>query len=415
MKTTTVPLKHWNRVPCALALLMIPLALACFVLSPQAQAVDPPPDGGYPNQNTAEGEDALFNLDASQGHDNTAIGFGALFHTTTGFANTAIGSSALYNNTTGVNNTAIGFLTLFNNIDGFHNTALGHLALLFNTSGTNNVATGAFALEKNTTGDANTANGVQTLFNNTTGDSNTATGDQSLLNNTTGTGNTATGRFALQMNTTGSNNIAVGLLAGWNLTSGDNNIALGANAGLNLNTGSNNIDIGNEGLAGEFDTIRIGKQETQTRTFIAGIAGAAINGRPVMVNANGRLGTAPSSARFKQDIKPMDKASEAILALKPVTFRYKHKLDPVGNPQFGLVAEDVEKVNPDLVVRDEQGKPYTVRYEVVNAMLLNEFLKEHQTVQELKKQVAELTAGLQKVSAQIELGKHAPDAVVTNQ
>jgi hypothetical protein len=152
-----------------------------------------------------------------------------------------------------------------------------------------------------------------------------------------------------------------------------------------------------------------------TATFIAGISGAAITGRPVMINGNGRLGTAPCSARYKDEIKPMDAASEVILALKPVTFRYKKEIDADRTPQFGLIAEDVEKVNPNLVARDEQGKPYTVRYEAVNAMLLNEFLKEHRRVEQLEKQVASLTAGLQKVSAQLELSKTAPQTVLNNQ
>src|SRR5204863_2836755 len=207
---------------------------------------------------------------------------------------------------------------------------------------------------------------------------------------------------------------------------GSSNIALGRSAGFNLSTGDNNIDIGNEGVAAEANTIRIGTQGTQTATFIAGVSGAGVMGVAVKVNAAGQLGTAPSSARFKENIKPMDKASEAIHALKPVTFRYKHEVDPEGIPQFGLVAEEVEKVNPDLVARDDQGEVYTVRYEAVNAMLLNEFLKEHRKVTQLETTVAQqqkkfeskiadqqkeieaLTTGLQKVSDQLELSKPAP-------
>jgi len=160
----------------------------------------------------------------------------------------------------------------------------------------------------------------------------------------------------------------------------------------------------------------------QTATFIAGVSGAGVIGVAVKVNAAGQIGTAPSSARFKEEIQAMDKASEAILALKPVTFRYKQEIDPEGIPQFGLVAEEVEKVNPDLVARDDQGQVYTVRYEAVNAMLLNEFLKEHQTVQQLtstvakqeatiakqQRQIETLAAGLQKVSAQVEMSRPAP-------
>src|SRR5438876_235655 len=208
---------------------------------------------------------------------------------------------------------------------------------------------------------------------------------------------------------------------GRNTTSNDH-VAVGNNAGENLTTGSNIIDIFDRGVAGEANTIRIGKQGTQRTTFIAGISGATVTGTAVVVDSNGQLGVAPSSQRFKDAIQPMNKASEAILALKPVTFRYKHELDPKGIPQFGLVAEQVEKVNPDLVARDDEGKPYTVRYEAVNAMLLNEFLKEHRKVQEQEKRIDALTAQLkeqaariQKVSAQIEVTKPAPQVVNNNQ
>ena len=165
---------------------------------------------------------------------------------------------------------------------------------------------------------------------------------------------------------------------------GSNNIALGSFAGSNLTTGDNNIDIGNSGAGAESDTIRIGDSALQNRTFVAGISGIPITGTTVVVNGSGQLGVSPSSQRFKDEIKTMDKASEAILALKPVTFRYKKEIDPARISQFGLVAEEVEKVNPDLVVRDKEGKPYSVRYDQVNAMLLNEFLKQHRTVEEFK-------------------------------
>jgi len=170
---------------------------------------------------------------------------------------------------------------------------------------------------------------------------------------------------------------------------------LGFGAGTNLTTGSNNIDIGSAGVAGESNKIRIGTKGIQKATFVAGINGVTVaNGVGVIINPQGQLGTVVSSARFKDRIKPMDKASESILALQPVSFRFKHDLDPNGIPQFGLVAEQVEKVNPDLVARDEQGQPYTVRYDAVNAMLLNEFLKEHRTVQELKSTVAKQDAAI---------------------
>jgi hypothetical protein len=238
--------------------------------------------------------------------------------------------------------------------------------------------------------------------------------------NTTGNNNTAEGFRALSQNTTGNNNTAEGFRALFSNTAGNNNVALGFNAGLNLTTGSNNIDIGNVGAAGESSTIRIGL--FQTRTFVAGVSGSPITGTSVVVNANGRLGTVASSQRFKDDIRPMDKASEAILALKPVTFHYKKEVDPEGIPQFGLVAEQVEKVNPDLIARDADGKPYTVHYDAVNAMLLNEFLKEHKKVEQLEGTIASLAATvkeqaaqIQRVSAQIEAGKPAPQVVNNNQ
>jgi hypothetical protein len=198
---------------------------------------------------------------------------------------------------------------------------------------------------------------------------------------------------------------------------------LGFQSGGNLTTGSNNIDIGNSGVAAEANTIRLGAVGTQSATFVAGIFGATIaSGVPVIIDSTGQLGTTASSERFKDQIKPMDKASEAILSLKPVTFRYKHERDAKSIPQFGLVAEEVEKVNPDLVVRDADGKLYSVRYEAVNAMLLNEFLKEHRTVQEQQKEIDGLKAELkdqraqiQKVSDRVELKQPAPQVVGNNQ
>ena len=247
--------------------------------------------------------------------------------------------------------------------------------------------------------------------------------------NTTGYANTATGTEALFFNTTACCNTAYGFAALFNNTIGGSNIALGNNAGFNLTTGSNNIDIGNAGLAGDSGYIRIGVSGVQTKTFIAGISGASGTGNPVVINANGRLGVRPSSQRFKDEIKPMDEASEVILALKPVTFRYKKEIDPDRTAEFGLVAEDVENVNPALVARDADGKAFTVRYEAVNAMLLNEFIKEHRKVQQLEANdaeqqreikalvatVKEQAAQIQKVSAQLEVSKSAPQTVLNNQ
>ena len=370
MKPTTFPSKYSSWQP---VLLLIPLAFACFALSPTAEAV------------------CQQGCDLTSG--NTFLGDDALINNTTGLGNVAIGAAALDFNTTGSFNTATGVGALFTNSTGADNTATGNNTLFANTTGVDNTASGAAALISNTTGNENTATGVGALQSNSSGSNNTAIGVQALVDNRTGDNNTAIGRNAL-LNNVGSQNVAVGYQAGRNLT-----------------TGSNNIDIGNKGIAGESDTIRIGK--SQTTTVIAGISGVTVaDGVTVVVGADGHLGTVPCSARFKEAIKPMDKASEAILALKPMTFRYKHELDPAGVPQFGLVAEEVEKVNPDLVARDDQGKPYTVRYEAVNAMLLNEFLKEHKTVQEQgtviarqQKQIEALTAGLQKVNAQLQLSK----------
>jgi len=279
------------------------------------------------------------------------------------------------------------------------------------------VANGSQALYSNTSGEANTANGFEALYYNTSGFENTANGVYALYNNTTAHDNTADGYEALLANTTGSNNIALGVSAGSLLTTGNYNIDIGAFV---------------SGGAGEAGTIRIGNSN-QSATFIAGIYGVNESGIPlaVYINSNGQLGTLSSSRRFKKEIKPMDQTSQAILGLQPVTFQYKS--DPSGTAQFGLLAEEVEKVNPDLVTRDAKGEVYTVRYEAVNAMLLNEFLKEHRKVQEqetaitqLKSTVAQqqkrmevLTAQLheqasqiQKVSAQLELTKPATKTVV---
>jgi len=259
------------------------------------------------------------------------------------------------------------------------------------------------------------------LFNNTIGRFNTAVGEGALFSNTEGNDNTAIGAGALADNTEGDENVAVGLGAIGNNTTGNNNVALGNSAGLNQTNGSNNVYIGTQitGTAGESNACYIGSIFNQTSS----------GGSAVFIDANSKLGTLTSSKRFKDEIKPMGKASDALFALKPVTFRYKKEIDPAGKSQFGLVAEEVEKVNPDLVVRDKEGKVNTVRYEAVNAMLLNEFLKEHRKVQELEATVAQqqtsfksklseqhklieaLTSGLQKVTAQIETTKPAPKVV----
>src|SRR4029077_7643334 len=281
-------------------------------------------------------------------------------------------------------NTANGINTLLNNTTGKNNTADGAQALNNNTKGINNAGFGVNALLSNTTGNLNVALGANSLLHNITGDNNTAQGVNALSNNTIGNNNTANGRAALLRNTTGSSNIALGI-----------------NAGGNLTIGNSNIDIGNTGVAAEANTIRVGTQGTQRRAFIAGISGTAVTGSSVVVNAGGQLGVAASSERFKDEIKRMDKASEAILALQPVTFRYKKDIDPDRVPQFGLVAEDVAKVNRDLVARDAKGEVYTVRYEAVNAMLLNEFLKEHCKNEEQENTIAELKSGMTALAAMV--------------
>ena len=325
---------HSSRRRCGL--LLIALVLVCFTLSPMLQAQ---------NQNTQFGVEALAS-------------------NTRGDKNTAIGHRAMHDNRTGSLNTATGFQALSSNTSGDSNTATGLLALRSNVSGFGNTATGSRSLDSNTTGNFNTANGIQALSNNTTGSGNTADGLRALESNTSGTGNTA-----------------LGVDAGTHVTGGSYNTALGFAAGTAVTTANNVIAIGNN-VSGE---------NVSNTCYIGNIFGAtSALGTAVYVNSLGKLGTVVSSRRFKDEIQPMDKASEAILALKPVTFRYKQEIDPGRSPQFGLVAEDVEKANPDLVVRDREGKVNTVRYEAVNAMLLNEFLKEHRTVQEQGATIAEL-------------------------
>ena len=411
-------------------MLFIAVALGCFALlrAPNAFGVSPPPDGGYVGNNTAEGTQALFSLTSgidntglgfqalyrnNTGNFNTAEGFRSLFNNISGSNNTANGVQALFNNTTGVYNTALGVNTLYRNTGGVENTAVGVQASFNNNHGVYNTALGVNALYSNTIGSRNTATGWQALFHLNPGVANTATGSQALYNTLFGDNNTANGDQALVSNTFGSRNTATGSQALYH-NNGDLNIALGFRAGSNLTTGRYNIDIGSSGIAAETNTIRIGTVGTQQATYIAGISGqTATGGAAVFVASNGKLGTVTSSRRFKKDIADMDAASEALLALRPVTFRYKPELDEAGIPQYGLVAEEVAEVNPDLVVRDENGEIYTVRYEAVNAMLLNEFLKEHRKVEKLtkdfratvaqqQKEIQALTARLEEQASQIQ-------------
>jgi trimeric autotransporter adhesin len=461
-------------------------ALLCFALLPIAQAVSPAPDGGYAGGNTAEGQTALLSL--TTGGFNTAIGFLSLRSNTAGNFNTGVGVGTLLTNT-GDQNTATGAGALLSNTTASSNTAYGAFALFSNTTGGTlgnvqgtdvgpNVAVGSQALQSNTLAGANTAVGYQALhsfvsgpmgfeqigtctavgfqalanangagvsnsgfghralFSDTTGTINTASGFYALLRNVTGDGNTANGFIALQHNTTGGYNTALGANALGDNTTGMFNVAVGYSAGQELMTGNNNIYVGASASAGDTsDTIVIG--HGQTTTYIEGIFGATVGGgTPVLIDSGHKLGTTTSSKRFKQDIKPMDRSSEVLLSLKPVTFRYKKEIDPSGVSQFGLVAEEVEKVNPDLVVRDKEGKPYSVRYDQVNAMLLNEFLKEHRkgeeqdlAISQLKstlarqerrfeaklaqqeQQIAALKADLQTLAADMELNKAESQAV----
>jgi hypothetical protein len=357
---------------------IIALLLVCFELLPMnAFGVVPAPDGGYPGGNTAEGQAALLNL------------------------------------TSGTFNTAVGLFSLRNNTEGKFNTAVGAGTLLTDTAD-NNTATGAGALLSNTIGGDNTANGAFALLSNITGFENTACGANALVKSTTGGGNTAIGFDALLNNTTGVTNTAVGFNAGFGITTANNVIVIGTN---------------------------VGGQNLDNSCFIGEIFGAtSSSGTAVFINSDGRLGTMTSSQRFKEAIEPIEQASEALFSLKPVTFRYKKNIDPGGTSQFGLVAEEVQKVNPDLVVRDKEGKPYSVRYDQVNAMLLNEFLKEHRKVEkqqaiiaELKstltslrnnfevtatkqqKEIEALTIGLQKVNAQVGVSALGAKVIATEQ
>jgi hypothetical protein len=410
-----------NYIRCALRRAALPsFLLACLAVSPLAHAVVPPPDGGYPGGNTAEGQDALFNL--TSGLYNTGLGLFSLRTNTTGSFNTATGAGTLLSNT-GDDNTATGAGALLSNTTGIANTATGESALFFNTTGSNNAANGSSALLSNTIGSFNTADGNQAMQNNTTGNRNLASGNAALFANVTGSDNTAVGANTLQSNTDGLGNTALGTFALENNTTGIRNTALGSSAGNNLTTGQDNLDIDNAGMAGESGTIRIGDGAFHSRTFIAAIRGVTTgvgDAIPVVIDSAGQLGTMSSSRRFKKEIKTMDKASEAILGLKPVTFHYKS--DGTNTAQFGLIAEEVAAVNPDLVVRDPDGQIYTVRYDAVNAMLLNEFLKGHRkneeqeaTITRLQKQIEELAAGLQRVSAQLEVRKSSPQTVLNDQ
>ena len=378
-----------GRSPLRLGFLLIPLTLGCFALSPMVNA------GCLPNNfTTSKGCDALYDLTIGVG--NTAMGWRALAENTDASFSTGIGAGALSTN------------------NGESNTALGAAALLVNTTGTENTAVGTDALALNDTGESNTAAGAFALFNNIDGISNVAIGREAMLNNTSGDENTAVGVSALSGVTTGGFNTAIGGSAGANLTTGQFNIVVGDTAGSFVTTASNTVCIGGSGINAD-DTCQI--------AHIRDVTTQNNDAIPVVVDSAGQLGTLSSSGRFKKDVKPMDKASEALLALKPVTFHYK--TDKTNRPEFGLIAEEVAKINPDLVVRDESGEIYSVRYEAVNAMLLNEFLKEHRKVEQLEAKLAkqerdftarlkEQDAKIQQVNDKVELSKLAPRTVLNN-
>jgi len=428
--------------------------LVCIALLPQVQATPDP--GSVGPFNTADGDHALFTN--TTGAANAAFGWYALFGNLDGSFNTAVGAGALDLNN-GSSNTAVGAAALLLNTTGNQNTAVGTAALELNTDGVNNTANGAFALFSNTGGDNNTAVGLNALFTNTTGNGNVAVGGAALGANDDGTGNVAVGLLAVSANIHGLFNTGLGFAAVQN-NSNSNNTGVGAGA-IGLNTiGADNTAVGfnalHSGVIGGGNTavgsgalenaltgfntalgndagsavvnahnvisIGIAGDDVSDSCFIGNIRGVTTDlndAQAVLIDSLGQLGTISSSRRFKTDIKPMDEASASILAFKPVSFRYKvHRGGPA---QFGLIAEDVAEVNRDLVIYDSDGKPQTVRYEAVNAMLLNEFLKEHQTVQELKttvaqqkKQIDALTAGLEKVSAQLEVRKPATQVAVSN-
>jgi trimeric autotransporter adhesin len=394
---------------------LIPTAivLICFALLPtKAGAVSPAPDGWYPGYNTAEGESALFSR--TTGAYNTALGGFSLYSDTTGRANTAVGLSALRHNVTGEFNTAVGVNALYTN----NGDPSNHRA-------SDNCAFGAYALFANTTGYHDCALGFEALALNSTGTDDTANGAFALFSNTSGASNTAVGELALNHNMTGSYNTAIGLGA-LVYAGGNRNTAVGSGAADNVMTANNVICIG-QGVVGA---------DVSDSCYIGNIWNQPGGSQAVYVNSDGKLGFATSSRRFKDDIKPMAQTSEVIYALKPVCFRYKPEIEPTRPRGFGLIAEEVEKLSPDLVTRGADGKVNSVRYDQVNAMLLNEFLKEHKTVQEQRARIAELKRAvakqekgiealaayvreqdsrIQRVSAQIELGKSAPRLVASSE
>ena len=389
---------HFTQIP----MFLITLALLSCGISSVARAVVPPPDGCYPSFTTAEGCDALNSLTTGAG--NTGLGWRALFANGTGSFNTGVGAGALVLNN-GDSNTALGTAALLLNTIGAENTAIGTAALALNGTGNTNTANGAFALYNNTSGERNTAIGTDALKTNTAGGANTAIGDEALFSNTTGSTNTATGDDALFANTEGGNNTANGRNALFSVSTGSANTAVGSGAGFLATTGNGNVYIGSamSGVAGE-----------SNHTYIRNINTTSVSGGGtdyVTINlTTGLLGHLSSSRRHKEDIQPMTDASETLYRLKPVTYRYKKEIDATQSLDYGLVAEEVAAVDPNLVACNKDGQIETVRYTAVNAMLLNEFLKEHRkneeqalTIARLEQQIQALAAGVQKVNAHLEM------------
>jgi hypothetical protein len=348
-----------------------------FAIAGPAYSQQPPDvvqtDGAF---NTAMGTSALASNNGSQG--NTAAGYCALCFNSTGYENTAFGLETLYFNTSGGYNIAVGSLALMRNTTGSSNTASGWAALYANKTGNGNTAAGANALTNNRTGDNNTASGSLALYYSTGGDENTASGFEALYSNQTGSNNAAVGAWGLFSNTDGHDNTACGQDALYSNTSGSYNVGLGENAGYYVTTGSNNIEIGTFGNAADSRTIRIGTPSVHVATYIAGIGDAKVTGSAIYVTSTGQLGVLASSERYKTAIATMGPTSEKLQQLRPVTFRLKK--DRAGTVQYGLIAEEVARVYPELVVRDEAGNIEGVRYEELTPMLLNEVQKQQQKV-----------------------------------
>jgi hypothetical protein len=357
------------------------------------------------SQNVAVGGDALSaNI---SGYSNVAVGYQALTSNTEGGGNVAVGGASLELNTSGLDNAAVGNYALAYNTTGSSNTAMGSGALMgacvnpggstceTNSTGSDNAAYGAAALTNNTTGNKNTAAGYESLYSNSTGSYNTATGYEALYYNIDGIRNSASGDWGLYSNTHGSDNTAAGQAALYSNTTGSSNIGLGANSGYNVTSGSNNIEIGNKGTSSDSGMIRIGTSSTQTATYIAGIENAKVTGAAVYVTSSGQLGVLASSERYKTGIAPMGAGTEKLSELRPVSFHLR--TDPKGSLQYGLIAEEVARVYPELVIRDESGKIQGVRYDELAPMLLNEVQKQQTIVDTL---VAQRDADAVKLETQ---------------